>query len=209
MKTEGKQRGFVLILSMLVLATLMMVGSYLVSVSNSENKIATSQFLASKDYYLAETGINEMLWKIKNNTSTRQAFLNGSLGVSDNISRANVFNDSRASYAVSAKNTTAAEAWVTATSTYAINSYISQRVVKSYVAKATGNGSSWQFSVFSGGQGSQQNAQHQHAGSQTHNGHTQAERGHAVCRVALEQASPKAVANDGRNPSQIGGGQPA
>ena len=62
----NQQRGFVLILSVLILTTLLMVGSYLIASSTSENKIAQAQALATKNYYLAESGVNEMIWKIQN-----------------------------------------------------------------------------------------------------------------------------------------------
>ena len=164
-KTNNRRPGFVLIMSILILATLLSAGSYLISSSNSESKIATSQFQASRNYYLAETGINEMLWKIKNDAATRDAFLNGTLSPAHDISRNNIFGDSRASYVVSAASTVASEAWVTATSTYQINNHASQRVVKSYISKATGETNPWEFSTFSGGRGAQQNGNFTFTGS--------------------------------------------
>ncbi|MFA6410366.1 MAG: hypothetical protein WCW26_02205 [Candidatus Buchananbacteria bacterium] len=160
-----KNGGFVLILSVVTLSSLLILGSYLLSVSISENKISNVEFLATKNYYIAEAGINEMLWKIKNDTSTREAFLAGNLGTANDINKTNVFNDPNASYTVTAINTVTAEAWITATSTYQIGNNISQRVVKSYITKATGTGQDWNFTLFAGGRGSQQNGNFTFTGS--------------------------------------------
>lgn len=160
-----KNQGFVLVTSVLILTTLLMVGSYLISSATSENKIAQAEFLATKNYYLSEAGISEMLWRIKNDETTRNAFLAGALDASYDIGRSNVFGDSKAGYQVSARNTVTAEAWVTATSTYQIGNNISQRVVKSYISRATGDPIGWNYSVYSGGRGGQQNGNFTFTGS--------------------------------------------
>ena len=152
-------------MSVLVLSTLLMVGTYLLSNANSESKISKVQFLATKNYYLAETGIHDMIWKIQNDAATRQAFLNGTLSSSNNITKTNIFGDAAASYQVTAANTTTSEAWIIATSTYQIGNNISQRVVKSYISKATGSTADWEFTVFAGGRGSQQNGNFNFTGS--------------------------------------------
>lgn len=152
-----KNQGFVLVTSVLILTTLLMLGSYLITTSSSESKIALAEFSATKNYYLAEAGISEMLWQIKNDEATKNAFLAGTLSGSFDISRSDVFGDSNAGYQVAARNTVTAEAWVTATATYQVGPNISQRVVKSYISQATGSGTTWNFSTFAGGRGSQQN----------------------------------------------------
>jgi len=165
---KKNNQGFVLIISVLILTTLLLLGTYLVAVSNSENKIASAQFKATKNYYLAETGINEMIWKIQNDEATGDAFLAGTLSSANNISRSNVFDDANASYVVSAVNTVDGEAWITATSTYVVGDSSSQRVVKTYISQATGSGGAeWNFSSFAGGRGSQQNGNFRFNGSDT------------------------------------------
>lgn len=160
-----KKSGVVLIISVLVLTTLLMVGSYLISITTSENKISNVQSLATENYYLAEAGVSDMIWKIQNDINTRSAFLTGTLSAANDISRTNVFGDPNASYVVQARNTVTAEAWITATSTYTISGNVSQRVVKSYISKATGTGTTWDYSVFAGGRGSQQNGNFTFTGS--------------------------------------------
>jgi len=160
-----KREGFVLIISVLILTTLLITGSYLMSIISSENRISQAQSLATKNYYLAETGIGEMIWKIQNDPNARQAFLAGTLGPSNDINKTNVFGDINASYQVAARNTVTAEAWIISTSTYQIGDNLSQRVVKSYITRPTGSGTSWDFTTFAGGRGSQQNGNFTFKGS--------------------------------------------
>lgn len=162
-----KSKGFVLIISVLTLTTLLMLGSYILSTANSENNISNAQVLATKNYYLAEAGIHEMIWRIQNDSSTRDAFLNGTLSSAHDIAKTNVFGDSNASYVVAAVNTVAAEAWITATSTYQIGDNTSRRVVKTYITRPTGSDNEWDYGTFAGGRGSQQNGNFRFKGSGT------------------------------------------
>lgn len=165
MHHQEKQKGFVLIVSVLILTSLLIVGAYLLSLASSENSISSAQVLASKNYYLAETGINDMLWKIQNDVATRDAFLAGTLSSSNDINKTNVFGDSNASYQVTAYNTVTAEAWIIATSTYQIGDNTSRRVVKTYITKPTGSGADWDYAIFAGGRGGQQNGNFTFKGS--------------------------------------------
>ena len=158
-------KGFVLVMSTLIMASLLVIGAYLLATADSESKIANVQSLATKNYYLAETGINDMLWKIQNDSNARTAFLNGTLSATHDINKTNVFDDPNASYQVAARNTVHAEAWIIATSTYQIGENVSQRVVKSYISKATGSGNEWEYATFAGGRGSQQNGNFRFTGS--------------------------------------------
>ncbi len=160
-----KPQGFVLILSTLIMTSLLMVGVYLLSAADAENKISIVQSLATKNYYLAETGINDMLWKIQNDQDTKNAFLAGSLNTNHDINKTNVFGDPNAAYQVAARNTVTAEAWITSTSTYQIGNNVSQRVVKSYISRPTGSGTEWGYATFAGGRGSQQNGNFRFTGS--------------------------------------------
>ena len=157
--------GFVLVISVLILTALLLSGSYLISIVSSEQKIAKAQLVATNNYYLAETGINEMIWQINNDLAAANAFLGGNLDQNYDISRANVFNDNKAAYQVAARSTATAEAQIIATSTYTIAGSVSQRVIKAYLVKATGSGTEWEFSTFAGGRGSQQNGNFRFKGS--------------------------------------------
>lgn len=159
------ESGFILVTTILVMALMMLTAIYAVNFTVTELKISTSQSVASKTYYLAEAGVNELIWKIQNDTATGQDFLNGTLDASNDIIRTNVFGDNNATYQVSAINTVPAEAWIIATSTYNIAGHTSRRVVKYYISQATGTGTNWNYSIFAGGKGSQQNGNFTFTGS--------------------------------------------
>jgi len=160
-----KENGFILVTTILVMSLMLVTAIYVVNFTITEMKISNSQAVAAKTYYLAEAGVNELIWKIQNNSATGEAFLNGTLNSSNDIIRNEVFGDSNASYQVSAINTVPAEAWIIATSTYQIAGKTSRRVVKYYITQATGDGSNWNYTVFAGGKGAQQNGNFTFTGS--------------------------------------------
>src|SRR3989338_6830139 len=164
-QNREKTSGFVLVLSVLILTALLLSGSYLITISGTERKIADAQATATKNYCLAEAGVNEMIWDIKNQPLVSSGFLAGTLDSSFDITRSSIFDDSNAAYHVSVTSYAPAEAEIIATSTYQIGSSLSQRVVKAYVVKATGSGTEWEFSSFAGGRGSQQNGNFTFTGS--------------------------------------------
>lgn len=147
----AKQNGFILITTVLILTTLLVAGTYLITISNLEYKITKSQLAVTKNYYLAEAGANEMIWKIKNDSATSQAFFNGTLGSSYDITRTNVFGDSDANYQVTAISLDSASAQIIATSTYQLTDGESQRVVKVDVNTGVGVNFSYGVQVGEGG----------------------------------------------------------
>lgn len=151
--------------SILVMSLLLLTALYVVNFTITEMRISASQAVATKTYYLAEAGINEIIWKIQNDPATGQAFLTGTLSSANNIVRNGVFGDSKASYQVAALNTVPAEAWLIATSTYQIAGSSSRRVIKYYISRATGNSANWDHTIFAGGRGSQQNGNFTFTGS--------------------------------------------
>src|SRR3989344_1981169 len=93
-QNREKTSGFVLVLSVLILTALLLAGSYLITISGTERKIADAQATATKNYYLAEAGVNEMIWDIKNQPLVSSAFLAGTLDSSFDITRSSIFTTS-------------------------------------------------------------------------------------------------------------------
>jgi len=60
------RKGFVLATSVLIMGLLLLLATYVVSFTITEFKISNSQATATKTYYLAESGIAEAIWRIKN-----------------------------------------------------------------------------------------------------------------------------------------------
>jgi len=61
-----KNKGTVIIITLLILGVLLILGSYFLTFTLTESRISKSQEVATQAYYLAEAGINEAIWKLKN-----------------------------------------------------------------------------------------------------------------------------------------------
>ena len=68
------KNGSVLIFAILLLATMLLLSSYFISFSLTGSRMSESQIYAAKSYYLAETGIQEAIFKLKNDDDWRNAF---------------------------------------------------------------------------------------------------------------------------------------
>lgn len=163
--TKNKQDGFVLILSVLILGVTLMTGAFIINNSNTERKIASAQHTATKNYYLAEAGISNMIWKLQNDSNYEADFIAGLLDTNSAITQTNVFGDTNAQYVVTAYSTAPGEAQVIATSTYALGNQTSQRVIKAYLTRPDNATAEWEYSTFAGGRGSQQNGNFTFTGS--------------------------------------------
>ncbi len=154
-KFKSKRPGFAVVLVITMLGALLFLSSYFLEQSTSEIKIAKSENAATKSYYLAESGINEAIYKLKYDAIWKSKFLTGTLN-NDNFNRPSVF-DTKGSYLVSATSLSVGFADITVTANYALGDKSSQRVIKARLAKASNPAYSWSQSFYGGGQGGQQN----------------------------------------------------
>ncbi len=152
---KKSRSGFAVVLVITMLGSLLFLSSYFLEQSTSEIKIAKSENAATKGYYLAESGINEAIFKLKYDATWRGKFLNGTLA-GDNFNRSSVF-DTKGAYTVSASSIADGLADITVTATYQVGSKNSQRVIKARLAKASNPAYSWSQTFFGGGVGGQQN----------------------------------------------------
>ena len=67
---KNSKKGTILILTFLILGTLFLLGSFFLAFTLTDTRISKSQTAGSKTYYLAEAGINEAIWKLKNDNTT-------------------------------------------------------------------------------------------------------------------------------------------
>ncbi len=152
---NNQTAGFVLLLVVAVMGTLLFLAGYFLEQAVSEIKIAKNESAAAKSYYLAEAGINEAIYKFKNDSNWRIKFLTGAL-VNETVTRANVF-DGSGNYTVVATSISNALADITTTATYNIGNQQTKRVIKTRLARATNPALSWPQSFYAGGRGGQQN----------------------------------------------------
>lgn len=133
------QKGVVVIIASLSLAILLLMSAYLLSFTVAESRISQSQTVSMETYYLAEAGINEAIWKLKNDSAWRSGFEEepGCATWQASFER-NYSADS--SVAVSVQNFECARGEIVATSTIGLSGgKSSQRVVKVKVLKALGS----------------------------------------------------------------------
>lgn len=69
-----RARGSVLLIAILVLGLMVFLSAYLISFGLTGSKMAHSQMFASQTYYLAEAGIQEAIFKLKNDPVWKNAF---------------------------------------------------------------------------------------------------------------------------------------
>lgn len=66
----NKSKGTILLITFLILGVLFILGTYFLTFTLTESRISKSQEAGAKTYYLAEAGINEAIWKLKNDNTT-------------------------------------------------------------------------------------------------------------------------------------------
>lgn len=119
------------------MSLLLMMAIYVVNFTITEMKISNSQSIAAKTYYLAESGIAEAIWKIKNDATWKTNF-------EENATWTNTFTRdpaiySNGSYQIQITNTGKAKGDVVVTAYLDIGGSIAQRVIKTSIYKAIGD----------------------------------------------------------------------
>jgi len=144
------EKGVVLIVTFLVLGLLLLLGSYFLSFAISESKISKSQGVSLTTYYLAEAGINEAIWKLKNDDSQADGDAPWKIcftSPADGCPDCDVWQDSfvrnysqNSTTSVSIQNSQCARGEIIATSTVSLpQGKTARRVVKVKVLKAFGS----------------------------------------------------------------------
>lgn len=133
-----QNQGIALILTILLMSLILFLSLYLLNFTLTEERISKSQSWGAKTYYLAEAGIQEMVWRLKNDSAYKQNFeTNPSWTTS--FTRNNPFGSENGSYTVTISNSGLAHGVITSTGTINIgNDKTSQRIVKTYVYRAMG-----------------------------------------------------------------------
>jgi len=152
MRNKFQKKGVILIISTLILGLLLILGAYFLNLTLTESKISRSQNIASQAYYLAEAGVNEAIWKLKNDPSWQADFETPPtcLNWSSSFSRAGSLFPS-GSYQVQIQNSGCASAEIISTATINLpEGKTAQRVIKTKVFKAIGSLTAY-GAVFTGG----------------------------------------------------------
>jgi Tfp pilus assembly protein PilX len=142
MINRKRQKGIALIVTILLMNMLIILSLFFLSFIITEKKIADSQSEGLKAYYLAEAGIAEMVYRLKNNNDYKSNFENDPAWT-ETFTRDNPFGADSGFYEVSISNTRKAHGEIISIGKINIgNGKKSQRVVKTSVYKALGEGGS-------------------------------------------------------------------
>lgn len=133
---ELREQGLALIVIILLMFLILSLAVYFLSFSLTEERMADSQKWGIKTYHLAEAGMTDMLWKIKNNDTYKNNFMNDA-DWTKTITRNEPFGESGTFYEATIKNSGKGEGEITATGTIQISpERTARRVVKSEIYKA-------------------------------------------------------------------------
>jgi len=133
------QKGVIVVIAFLALGILLLLSTYLLSFTTVESKTAASQGVSVRTYYLAEAGIQEAIWKLKNDQTWEDSFVDDPVCQTWQASfiRNYLVNTTTT---VSIQNSQCARGEITATSTIALaGGKTAQRVVRVRVLKSLGS----------------------------------------------------------------------
>lgn len=137
MTSYKPQNGVALLITILIMSLILSLSVYVLNFSLTETKIALSQVSGAKTYYLAEAGIQEMVWKLKNDAGYKNSFETNPNWTAS-FSRSDPFGPTSGSYAVTIANASLAHGDIISTGSINLNGQTSQRIVKTYVYRALG-----------------------------------------------------------------------
>lgn len=134
-----KNKGVALLLTILMMGLIFFLSLYFLNFSLTEDKIAKSQSWGEKTYYLAEAGVAEMVWKLKNGADYKNNFETNPSWVASFV-RLNPFGTNTGSYIATITNSNLANGEISSMGMIDLgNGKISQRIVKVSIYKALGS----------------------------------------------------------------------
>jgi len=149
-KTFLESEGSVILITILVLGVMIFLASFFITFSLTGCRISQSQAVSTRTYYLAEAGIQEAIWKLKNDEILsdgddpwKTCFVSSTIDCPDCSSWQDSFvrnytPDSTTT--VSIENSQCAQGTINATATLSFGgNKVAQRVVKVKVIKAFGS----------------------------------------------------------------------
>ena len=149
---KGLIKGVISLISLMVLMVMLLLGAYFLTFVLTEARISKSQILSSQTHYLAEAGINQAIWKLKNEEPYRTSFITQPICQRWSTNFAGGANlIPNGSYVVSIENLECARAQITSTATIRLSGEQEvKRVIKVTAFKAV-SGPIQDSAVFSGG----------------------------------------------------------
>ena len=128
--------GFILIATVIIMALLLFLSTYVISFAITELKISSSKSSATQAYYLAESGVAEAIWKIKNDSTWKTNFETDPDWVASTTRSQALYTNG--SYHIDIQNSGLARADITVTGYINVGKSTAQRVIRATVYKAIG-----------------------------------------------------------------------
>ena len=151
---KEKQKGTIIIISFIAIAIILTISAYFLNSIVTETKISRSMEKASQAHYLAEAGINEAIWKLKNDPVWSENFI--SEGLNPDIN-GNYWQDSftrdnfeKGSYLVTIQNNARGYGEIISTSEIDFFGKKSQRKIKAKVFRGL-DSPVYDSGIFTGG----------------------------------------------------------
>ncbi len=147
-KNPQGEKGFALVITFIVLLLLLLLGTFFIGFEITEFKIAVSQKGGTRAFFLAESGIEEAIYKVKNNSTYQNKFEQGTLDASSGtFSRNPVFSEEE-SYTVGIISIAPGEAEVTSYGYFETGKGTSSRKVKVKIIKGLNTNPNWDKAVY-------------------------------------------------------------
>ncbi|PIR13170.1 hypothetical protein COV49_03110 [Candidatus Falkowbacteria bacterium CG11_big_fil_rev_8_21_14_0_20_39_10] len=139
-KLKSQEKGVAILVIILLMTLLLFMAMYFLSFTLTEKNISHSQAWGAKTYYLAEAGVAEMVWQLKNNPSYETSFETNPAWTVE-FTRNNPFGADSGSYTVSITNSALAHGEIISTGAIDVGEgKTSQRIIKTSVYRAMGEG---------------------------------------------------------------------
>ncbi|MBI4812034.1 hypothetical protein HY798_01085 [Candidatus Falkowbacteria bacterium] len=131
-------KGVALLITILLMSLILFLSLYFLNFSVTEDKMSKGQSIGNETYYLAEAGVNEMIWRLKNNETYKNNFENDPAWTTS-FTRADPFGAGSGLYEVSIVNGSRAHGEITSTGRINLaGGKTAQRVIKTTAYKALG-----------------------------------------------------------------------
>ncbi|MFH0854521.1 MAG: hypothetical protein V1891_03440 [bacterium] len=135
-KLLKNKHGFALIPVILITSLLLTIGLFFLTSTINEKKISESYFISQQTYYLAESGIEYAIWRLKNDQGWETNFETNPNWLQNHTGGSELFPNG--SFDILIKNYDFAKADIIATSTLIFGDRQSKRVIKTKIFKALG-----------------------------------------------------------------------
>ncbi len=141
----NNQKGVVLISVMLTLVLIGALAAFFIGIMISEFRISTSNRSGIVSFYVAESGIQEAIFRVKNDPIIREYFDNGTI---DYTFSRSPFILANTSYTVTILAVVPGEAEIIATGKYQSGFFNSQRIVKIRIVTGIAQPPDWQNALY-------------------------------------------------------------